>query len=153
MQCSELEYVGFWPRVGAAIIDAVLFCLISFPLLTLIYGANYWTNGSAIQGLADFIISWLFPAVVTIWFWVTKGQTPGKMAIGARVVDVETGANLTIFKSIVRYLAYFLSGFALCIGCIWIVFDRKKQGWHDHIAGTVVVRKIDRGPETVVFNG
>jgi uncharacterized RDD family membrane protein YckC len=28
----------------------------------------------------------------------------------------------------------------LFIGLIWVAFDKKKQSWHDKLAGTVVVR-------------
>jgi uncharacterized RDD family membrane protein YckC len=151
MERTDMEYVGFWPRVGATIIDSLLLCLITFPLLSLIYGSSYWTTDKLIHGPADFLISWVFPAVIVVWFWVKSGQTPGKMAIGARVVDAATGENLKTDKAIVRYLSYFLSLLGLFLGYIWVGFDPRKQGWHDHIAGTVVIRKRDRRPEPVVF--
>lgn len=76
-----------------------------------------------------------------IWFWVScHGQTPGKRVVGARVVDAETGEPVSVGKGIVRYLGYFVSMLGLFIGYLWVGFDPKKQGWHDHIAGTVVVR-------------
>ncbi|MGH8524709.1 MAG: RDD family protein, partial [Gammaproteobacteria bacterium] len=65
----ELEYVGFWPRVGAAIIDTLLLGMITWPLLTAIYGKSYWSSDSFIKGPADFLVSWVFPAVAVIAFW------------------------------------------------------------------------------------
>jgi len=50
-----------------------------------------------------------------------------------------------------RYFAYFISTIPLCLGFLWITFDRKKQGWHDKLAGTVVVRTLRRGAEPVKF--
>ena len=153
MERPDMEYVGFWPRVGAAIIDTVLVLFITLPLLTAIYGSSYWTSDKFIQGPADFLISWVLPAAAYVWLWVARGQTPGKMAIGAQIVDAQSGELISIGKAVGRYLSYFISAIGLCIGYIWVGLDPKKQGWHDHIAGTVVIRKRDRRPDPVVFNG
>lgn len=152
MEYPDMEYVGFWPRVGAGIIDAILLLVITLPPLLLIYGAGYLTSDKFVRGPADVLISWVLPAVASVWLWVATGQTPGKMAIGARIVDAETGKTISIGKAIGRYLAYFISTLGLCVGYLWVGFDPKKRGWHDHIAGTVVVRKRDRRPDTVRFN-
>lgn len=141
MEQANLEYVGFWARVGACIIDAILLMLVIYPLLLAIYGTAYLDDTSFVKGPADFLLSWVLPAVVTVWFWVARGQTPGKMVIGAVVVDAGTGAPVSIGKAIVRYLGYFVSLIGLFVGYIWVGLDSRKRGWHDHIAGTVVVRK------------
>jgi uncharacterized RDD family membrane protein YckC len=148
-----MEYVGFWPRVGATVIDSVLLVAITLPLLVMIYGAPYLQSDRFIQGPADFLISWVLPAVLYIWLWVRTGQTPGKMAIGARVVDARTGRGISIERAVARYIGYYASLIPLGIGYAWVGFDPKKQGWHDHIAGTVVVRKRNRGPDPVAFSG
>ena len=148
-----MEYVGFWPRVGATLIDALLLAAITFPPLAMIYGLDYWASDRFIEGPADFLISWLLPAVLTIGLWVRTGQTPGKMAIGAHVVDARTGQRISIERAVARYIGYYVSIIALFVGYLWVGFDPRKQGWHDHIAGTVVVRKRNRAPEPVVFNG
>jgi uncharacterized RDD family membrane protein YckC len=152
MEHPEMEYVGFWPRLGATLIDSILIAVLTFPVLTMIYGSAYWNSNELIKGPADFVISWLLPAVAIIWLWIETGQTPGKMAIGARIVDSKTGRDITIDKAVIRYLGYFVSMIVLFVGYIWVGFDPKKQGWHDHMAGTVVIRKRDRRPEPVRFN-
>ena len=91
------------------------------------------------------------PAVTVILFWLYKQATPGKMAVSARVVDARTGNSLTVGQSIGRYLAYFVAILPLFLGIIWVAFDPRKQGWHDKLAGTVVVRPKQRGPESVRF--
>ncbi len=153
MQDNHFEYVGFWPRVGAAIIDTIILLLITTPLLVSIYGWSYFTatDQPLIAGPADFLISWVFPAIVAILFWLYKQATPGKMAISARVVDAKTGNSLTVGQSIGRYLAYFAAMLPLFLGIIWVAFDPRKQGWHDKLAGTVVIRPKHRGPEPVRF--
>ena len=155
MQEHSLAYVGFWPRVGASIIDAIIIMVVTVPPLLMIYGWEYLTDieQPMIAGPADFIISWVFPAVAVILFWRYRQATPGKMAVSARVVDATTGEAVSTGQAIGRYLAYFVSIIPLFLGIIWVAFDPKKQGWHDKLAGTVVVRSQHRGPEPVRFGG
>ncbi len=153
MQAEELEYVGFWSRVGASLIDTILLGVIIWPILTAFYGESYWSGEQFIQEPMDFILSWVFPAVAVILFWVAKQATPGKMAISAKIVDAKTGSMPTTGQFIGRYFAYFLAWLPLGLGIIWVAFDVRKQGWHDKLAGTVVVRQKDRQPKPVSFNG
>lgn len=152
MQQDELEYVGFWSRVGAALIDTILLGVIIWPILTAIYGKSYWTSEALIQGPMDFLLSWVFPAIAVIIFWVTRQATPGKMAVSAKLVDAKTGNSPTKAQCIGRYLAYYISMLPLFMGVIWVAFDSRKQGWHDKLAGTVVVRKKNGETEPVSFD-
>lgn len=153
MQADELEYVGFWARVGASLIDTVLMGIIIWPILTAYYGETYWTSESIIQGPMDFLLSWVLPAVAVIVFWVVKQATPGKMAVSAKIVDAKTGNTASTGQLIGRYLAYYVSLIPFGLGFIWVAFDERKQGWHDKLAGTVVVRKKNREPKPVSFSG
>ena len=152
MQNDELEYVGFWARVGAAVIDTVLTLCITMPLLLAIYGWAYFENTEMVAGPADAVISWLLPAVAVILFWLMKQATPGKMAVSARIVDAATGRPITLGQSIGRYLGYFVSGLPLGLGLLWVAWDPRKQGWHDKLAGTVVIRAKRRETRSVRFN-
>ncbi|WP_457599314.1 RDD family protein [Hydrogenimonas sp.] len=141
MESGELEYVGFWPRLGASLIDTILLGIITWPLLTMFYGESYWSSDKYIEGPMDFLLSWVFPAVAIVLFWIARQATPGKMAISAKIVDAKSGCVPSKGQLIGRYLAYYLSGIPFYLGFIWIAFDRRKQGWHDKLAGTVVVRE------------
>ena len=152
MLADELEYAGFWIRLGASMIDTVLLMAICFPLLIWIYGWDYLGNEGFIAGPADFLISWVAPMVATILFWRYREATPGKMMLSLRIVDAETGNAPSVGQAVGRYFGYFLSAIVLCFGFYWIAFDRRKQGWHDKLAGTVVVRSKSRGPEPVRFD-
>jgi len=68
------------------------------------------------------------------------------MVFGARVVDAQTGARMTTGQSIGRYLGYYVSIFGLGLGFVWVAFDPRKQGWHDKLAGTVVIRPRRTAP-------
>lgn len=153
MQEQELSYAGFWIRTWASIIDTVLIMMVTVPLLIWIYGWDYpaMQQTGALAGPADFLISWVLPTIAIIAFWINRQATPGKMAISARIVDAASGNTPTNGQMIGRYFAYFISTIPLCLGFLWIAFDRRKQGWHDKLAGTVVVRMVRRGAEPVKF--
>jgi uncharacterized RDD family membrane protein YckC len=136
------EYVGFWARVGAAIIDSILVLVICAPLVTFFYGSDYWLNTDLVlvAGPADILINWVFPAIAVILFWIYRQATPGKMAIGAKIVDARTGGKPSTGQLIGRYFGYYVSILPLMLGILWVAFDPRKQGFHDKLAGTVVVR-------------
>ena len=153
MNDNDLKYVGFWTRVGASLIDGLILLVIVGPVLTLYYGESYWTSEEFVQGPFDFLLSWLFPAVAIIWCWVAKQATPGKMAVRAKILDAKTGRAPSTGQYIGRYVAYFVSGIPLGLGLIWIAFDARKQGWHDKLAGTVVVSPKAAEQKEVRFDG
>lgn len=138
---SEIEYAGFWIRVGATAIDTILILMITLPFLIWIYGIEYLHSDKLVEGTADLILSWIFPIVGTVIFWVYKAGTPGKLVLGLRVADAISGGHLTAPQAVGRYFAYIPALLPLLMGVFWIGWDSKKQGWHDKLAGTVVIRK------------
>ena len=153
MEQSDLEYVGFWARVGAAMIDTLLILAITAPLVTSVYGPGYWSASAFIKGPADLLISWVLPAIAIVLFWIYRQATPGKIAISARIVDAKTGNAPSAAQLIGRYFGYYVSIFPFFLGLLWVAFDARKQGWHDKLAGTVVVRTKVRGSRAVEFKG
>jgi uncharacterized RDD family membrane protein YckC len=93
----------------------------------------------------------VLPAVAVVLFWIYRQATPGKMAIGARIVDAQTGRRPTNGQLIGRYFAYIVSTIPLLFGFIWVAFDSRKQAVHDMLAGTVVVRPRIRESKAVKF--
>ena len=98
--------------------------------------------GPLFLGLADFIISAVLPAIAIVLFWMRWQATPGKMVISAKIVDARTGGDPSTAQYIGRYLAYIPSALPLGVGFLWVAFDKRKQGWHDKLAGTVVIRNV-----------
>lgn len=148
---SDLEYAGFWIRCWAATIDTVLICMLTIPVLSYVYGDAYWSGTTFVHGPVDVLVSWVLPTIAVIWFWYAKQATPGKMAVGARIVDARTGGKPSTRQLVLRYVGYLVATLPLCLGFFWIGFDQRKQGWHDKIAGTVVVRNR-RGALPVQFD-
>ena len=141
-QEQDIEYVGFWARVLASIIDTICALMIIIPVILWVYGTEYLTliQNKFVAGPVDLLVQYIFPAVAIIIFWLTRQATPGKMAIGAIVVDASTLGKLSIGQAILRYLGYYVSMIPLMLGLIWVGFDAKKQGWHVKIAGTLVIK-------------
>lgn len=142
---AAYEYSGFWIRLGASLIDIIILIAITFPMLYMIYGETLYYSEEFILGGADFMISYLMPFVATILFWMYKSATPGKMVVKAIIVDAKTGNAPTIKQSIIRYFGYIVSMIPLCLGYIWVCWDSRKQGWHDKMAGTVVIHPKTKG--------
>ena len=138
---NDIHYAGFWSRTLAALIDTALVSAILYPLLTLIYGSAYWSSEAMFEGTLDALLNLVFPALAVILFWVYKSATPGKMVLKLRIVDAKSLGPASTGQLILRYFAYYLSLFPLGLGIIWVALDKRKQGWHDKLAGTLVVKE------------
>ena len=137
---NDQEYAGFWIRAWASIIDTILMLIIIMPILFAIYGADLWVRESFVAGFWDFIFQYILPAIAVIILWIYKSATPGKMLTGLILVDAKTGEKPSNRQFIVRYLGYYVSIIPLSLGIIWVGIDKRKQGWHDKLAGTVVIK-------------
>jgi uncharacterized RDD family membrane protein YckC len=142
---ARVEYVGFWKRFVATLIDTLILLVVIVPALIAIYGLEHFARAqdAAFAGLWDFLLQVVLPAVAVILFWKYRGATPGKMAISARIVDAQTGGPPATGKLVIRYLAYLASMLPLFLGFVWVAIDRRKQGFHDKIAGTLVIYDDD----------
>jgi uncharacterized RDD family membrane protein YckC len=109
-----LPRAGFWVRMGALLIDAMIIGIF----------AHVW---------------FLAIAVYAAVMWKLKGSTVGDIVFGLRVVRLDD-RPLSWEAAVIRALGCFLSAAALGLGFLWIAFDPDKQAWHDKFAGTVVVR-------------
>ena len=129
-------YVGFWQRLAALLIDWMLVFVVYGPIVVMAFGTEYFSLD--VPRYWD-LVTLVVIAVATLLFWRYQGATPGKIAIAARIVDAETGRPPSTARLVVRLFAYLVSALPLYLGFLWIAFDRRKQGWHDKIAGTVVI--------------
>lgn len=117
------NYATFWERFLAIFIDGIV---LSF--------ANQMLKHMPMAGF-------LIGALYAILLWVNwNGQTLGKKVMKIKVVR-EDGKPLDYQTAIIRYLGYMLSGAVLLLGFLWVIWDSKKQGWHDKLAKTLVVKE------------
>ena len=125
---TTAEKAGFLVRLVAAFIDGIILVVVNL-LITVVFNQQ-------VAGLLTFIVGIGY----YVYFWSTSGSTPGKQAMGLRVVSTD-GSIPTASKAFLRYVGYIISAIPFFLGFIWIAFDPQKQGWHDKIAGTYVVKR------------
>jgi uncharacterized RDD family membrane protein YckC len=123
-----LEYAGFWIRLAAGVIDLLILGSVSGIIAYFFPSPIVWST----SGVAISIVYWM-------GFWVWRGQTPGKMAVGVKVIRTDS-SPVKWQCAICRCLGYVVSAITLFIGFIWVAFDGRKQGIHDKIADTYVVK-------------
>jgi uncharacterized RDD family membrane protein YckC len=139
---AQVQYVGFWKRVLAAIIDTVILLVLIIMIALPFYGVAYFQLSREGKTLGfDVLVQVLMPAVAAILLWRYRGATPGKMLISAKIVDANTFGPPSTGKLVGRYFAYLVSTIGFMLGFLWIAFDARKQGWHDKLAGTVVIQE------------
>jgi len=130
---ATTEKAGWGTRALAILIDAIGVGIVA--------GAVSAVLGSDLSSRQYQGISTLFQAAYFTYFWSAagKGQTLGSRALNIRVVKTD-GSYLDYVGAFLRYVGFFISCVVLLIGVIWAAFDAQKQGWHDKIAGTYVVK-------------
>ena len=138
---SSPDYAGFWQRAAAFVIDALLVTIVVVPAMVLGFGIRRVSLDPA-QHSWD-LLAFLAIALAIVGFWRYCGATPGKIALGIRVVDAASGGPPSSLRLALRLIGYLVSAFPLYLGFLWIAVDRRKQGWHDKIAGTIVVNSED----------
>ncbi len=140
-ETRQVHYVGFWKRFVAMWIDTLILTVVIALIVLPIYGRQYPALQAQGQTtLVDTLIN-LGAIVATILLWRFRGATPGKMLFSARIVDASTFGPPSTGKLIGRFFAYLVSMLPLFLGFLWIAFDPRKQGWHDKLAGTVVIEE------------
>ena len=140
VQLNNMQYAGFWIRAAASIIDTIWQLVLLGGLGWVLFGEAIMAEDPFTGGPAMLLFQYVLPAIIIIGFWTYYSATPGKMLFGLKVVRASDGSNIGIGRGIGRYLGYMLSTIVLFLGFIWIGFDKRKQGWHDKLAGTVVVK-------------
>lgn len=136
----EYEYAGFWIRVLASIIDSLVLMLVLVPFAVVV-GMLGLVDLEASFSWLDIVIQ-ICSVLFYIGCWVKFAGTPGKRILKLKILDADTGEHLTTGKAIIRYVGYIISSLVLLIGLIWVAFDKKKQGWHDKMANSVVVKEL-----------
>ncbi|MGB9706860.1 MAG: RDD family protein [Microgenomates group bacterium] len=145
------EYASFWRRFFASSLDGVIISIVG-ALVGAIIGlttgaaslgvskesASFLSSfGSLISNGINLIISICYP----VYFIGTRGQTPGKMALGIKVIKLGTNEAPGYMSAFLREVVGKLASFLIFgLGYLWMLWDNQKQTWHDKIAKTVVVK-------------
>jgi uncharacterized RDD family membrane protein YckC len=119
---------GFWRRFAATLVDGVIIAIV-YGILVVIVGA------SAAYGLV-IVVSL---AYFTYFEGSERGQTPGKMALGIRVIDFGGGGSIGYGRAFIRWIGRIVSQLPILLGYFWMLWDKERQTWHDKFANAVVV--------------
>ena len=119
---------GFWIRFAAAFLDGIIVGAITGVLAGVFHSA-----GRPLGTLVGI-------AYLVGFFGHPRGQTPGFMAIGLRVVSLSDGGPIGYGRAAIRWLVGSVSALVILIGYFWMLWDPEKQTWHDKAAGSIVIR-------------
>ncbi len=159
-----LRYAGFWIRFAAYLIDGVILdiplgILIAVVLGSALPGLNCTITPADIDhnfrsitcsnlgtlGIPLLIVGTIATAVVVLYFvilWAWLGQTLGQKILGLHVVDANTGTRISYPRALLRLVGVYVASIPFSLGLMWAGWDPRKQGWHDKIAGTYVVKAL-----------
>lgn len=155
VEAGGLQYRGAGIRLLGFLVDGIIMVIVSY-LINAATGTQLFVNATSRQIISSSSWhQWVFLVVMIVYFvgfWSWRGQTPGKMLIGAKIVKTD-GSRIGIVRSVLRFIGYFLyllvvalTGSRLIVlilitivALIIVVTNKRKRGIHDFIAGTVVI--------------
>lgn len=120
---------GFWIRFAAALLDGIILGILSAVLANILH-ATTLRPLSTLVGIA-YLVG---------FFGHSRGQTPGFMATGLRVVSAADGGSIGYGRAALRWLVGIVSAAVILLGYLWMLRDPCKQTWHDKAAGSLVIR-------------
>jgi len=136
-------YGGFWRRVAAYILDGILLGIVG-AVIGGVAGVMMMSGAIDPNELGPQLMLNFLGVSLNVLYNATMESsgtqaTLGKMAMGMKVTNLY-GQRITFINALGRELAKILSGLILGIGYIMAAFDERKQGLHDKIAKTLVLR-------------
>jgi len=147
-----VDYAGFWIRLAAMLVDGLILGVVVWVfngLWPMAFGLGWMggTAGATISygevGGVFWVLAVLVPFLIVVAYfiglWGWRGQTVGMMALRIRIARF-TGEAITWVDAVMRFLGFIISVLFVFIGHFWIAFDSRRQGWHDKIAETFVIR-------------
>jgi len=152
-----IEFAGYGGRLLAYILDGFLIGIVSTVLILI--GVVLLAGGSSVETdasgaitsasvnagglgglLLTVVLASLFSLLYFPWFWARGGQTPGMRVTGLRVVSDRDGSPIGWGTAFVRLIGLWIAIACIYIGIIWIFIDKRRRGWQDLIAGTLVIK-------------
>lgn len=149
-----VDYAGFWWRLCAIFIDGAILWSINYLMNGLWNLATDLPWGGITEEMIEtgmtaplwvlrFIVFFAVQVGYFVCFWAWRGQTPGKWIMRLKITRFD-GSKIGWGSALLRYCGYIISFVSLLIGFFWIGVDNRRQGFHDKIAETFVVRMPTR---------
>ncbi len=151
----DAELAGFWPRLGAAALDAVLYGLIAVPFF-LIGGITLFTQTDCVTSVCDDLeftgnpgiaflggtlmaLGSLVAFVVYLHALATSGRPWGSRIVGLQVVGSDA-APIGWLRALLRCFVAGGGSGTCAVSYLWMLGNRERQTWHDKIARSFVIR-------------
>jgi uncharacterized RDD family membrane protein YckC len=142
-----MRFADHGPRLISFILDHLIILGISLVILAAFLivagifaaiGVDFLAATSVIAAIVGFFVVYFvyFP-----YFWTKNGQTLGMRPFKLRVVMDKDGGKVTMGPAILRLIGYWIDQIIFYLGYIWVLIDNRRRGWHDLIAGTVVIQE------------
>lgn len=150
---NNFNYASFGRRLLAGLVDTIVLSFVYIPLslISSIATAGF-SVASTEESPENVILVMILSTMVSliqigigalyyVYFTGSRGQTLGKMALGIKVVKADTQEVPGYTSAFLREtIGKFVSSLILALGYLWMIWDPKKQTWHDKIANTIVIR-------------
>lgn len=150
---EHYQLVGMLDRGAGALLD---FLLVTIVTVAGIFGAallmRFNADSGGLLALFSKISLVLLGPVYFLFCWYRWGKTPGMRAVHAELVDRRTLERPVWWRLVLRYLVFValvavLGGYTIPLLAIWMSVDKRKQGLHDRLAGTLVILRVPLKPE------
>jgi uncharacterized RDD family membrane protein YckC len=140
---TDMQYAGFWLRVGAYLIDELIFFI---PLVVINVAAGLLTSLTS-DSILIALISITMALLVAVLYGLYGGlfessrfqATPGKMLLKIKVTDIQ-GNRCSFVRAFARYIGMGISDATFYIGYLMAIWTEKKQCLHDKVANCLVIR-------------
>ena len=136
---EDSQYVGFWNRFHSIVVMAIFVSILEMGMGYILYDDMYMSD-STLFSFEDILIGHIIPMIITVVIWIRFSSDFGKMLYKAKIVDATSYEKPTTKQFILRYVGYYISLFPLGLGYFWVIWDSKKQAWHDKLAHTIVIK-------------
>lgn len=140
------EHAGFVSRFIAYLVDVIILGIIG-RIVAIPFGTSYsygynmeYNTGFDLNPVGS-ILTAIIALAYVVYFEGGKGATPGKMLMKLKVIGTDGRMPIGYGTAVIRWIGKIISAVVLLLGFIWILFDKEKQGWHDKIANTFVVKQ------------
>ena len=146
--------IDLFALIIALVISAVfVWGIVSIFDLDRLLQSLFGTNGLGIlRVMGSGAMGTLVACVYWIFGWTFLGATVGKIVMGLRVVG-PGGSPVGFWRSLRRVIGYFISAFALGLGFLWVIVNKRRHGWADKLAGTSVVYAWHARPDETFLGG
>ena len=140
---ADLDVAGVGQRLASYLVDVVVLSVIYIALIFL-FGVQIEDEATAGGDFSTaFYVVYILMAAIGIGYFTYffgNGQTPGMKLVEIKLIRADGVEPVGYKKGFFRWVGMEISGMVFLLGYIWILIDKKRQGWHDKIAGTYVVK-------------